>query len=88
MLSRKGWTDELSHRQHAERLQQLSSEIMSLAAENDRQSSMDRNVSRNQGTRLQPFAKGDLVLEANERRKDLLDPKYKGPFTVSDVRGR
>ena len=87
MLSRKGWTDELSHSQHAERLQQLSSEIMSLAAENDRQSRMDRNVSINQGTRLQPFAKGDLVLEANERRKDSLDPKYKWPYTVSDVRG-
>ena len=48
---------------------------------------MDRNYSRNQGAQLPPFAKGDLVLEANERCRDSLDPKYGGPYVVADVRG-
>ncbi|KAI6650044.1 Retrovirus-related Pol polyprotein from transposon 17.6 [Oopsacas minuta] len=87
ILSRRKWTEELSHSQQVERLQQLSSELKCLAAENDRISRMDRNFSRNQGTRLHPFAKDDLVLETNERCKDSLDPKYKGPYTVLDVRG-
>ena len=87
MLTRKDGTSELSYSQHAERLKQLSSELKSLAAENDRQSRMDRNYSRNQGAQLPPFAKGDLVLEANERCRDSLDPKYGGPYVVADVRG-
>ena len=73
--------------QYGERLQEVLAEIRSLARENDRQGKVERNEIRNKGAKLPSFMKGDTVLEKNETRKDSLDPKFKGPYLVLDIRG-
>ena len=83
----KEWAGSCTHAQHLDRLKEMSTELKGIARENDRQARTERNSVRNRGTKSPSFEVGDLVFEKNETRKDSLDPKFIGPYPVSDVRG-
>ena len=83
----KEWAGSCTHAQHLDRLKEMSTELKGIARENDRQARTERNRVRNRGTKSPSFEVGDLVFEKNETRKDSLDPKFIGPYPVSDVRG-
>ena len=72
--------------EHVKSLQKLSAEIRALARQNDQQTRNERNNYHNKGTVVPRIERGDSILEKNETRKDALDPKFKGPYKVLDVR--
>eukprot|EP00800_Vazella_pourtalesii_P010949 TRINITY_DN2656_c0_g2_i2.p1 TRINITY_DN2656_c0_g2~~TRINITY_DN2656_c0_g2_i2.p1 ORF type:complete len:269 (+),score=21.55 TRINITY_DN2656_c0_g2_i2:119-925(+) len=87
MISRKDLNQTLSHTVHIEELEGISAELEKLARENDLQAKQLRNDYHNKGAVTPCLKKGDLILEGNETRKDSLDPKFNGPYTVLDSRG-
>ncbi|KAI6661460.1 hypothetical protein LOD99_13332 [Oopsacas minuta] len=87
MISRKDLNQTLSHTVHIEELEVISAELEKLARENDLQAKRLRNDYHNKGAVTPCLEKGDLILERNETRKDSLDPKFVGPYTVLDSRG-
>ena len=87
MISRKDLNQTLSHTVHIEELEGISAELEKLARENDLQAKQLRNDYHNKGAVTPCLKKGGLILERNETRKDSLDPKFNGPYTVLDSRG-
>ena len=87
MISRKDLNETLSHTVHIEELEGISAELEKLARENDLRAKQLRNDYHNKGAVTPCLKKGDLILERNETRKDSLDPKFNGPYTVLDSRG-
>ena len=87
MISRKDLNQTLSHTVHIEELEGISAELEKLAREIDLQAKQLRNDYHNKGAVTPCLKKGDLILERNETRKDSLDPKFNGPYTVLDSRG-
>ena len=65
-------SDAPGYNEHMTKLKEVATE---LETQNDQKSRSQRNATRNNGTKLPQFDKGDLVVVRNESRKDSLDPK-------------
>ena len=76
-----------SHGEYLDLLQRKQAELNALARENIGRN-LDRSRQRQNERRVSSgVTKGDFVMLRNDARHDSLDPRYDGPFEVTDRRG-